>query len=358
MDAQSLKSLLTFGVRKGASDIHLEAGHSPAFRIRGRLFAANVEPLTPTDTQEATRLIAGETLEQGEDEVDRSYSIAEVSRFRATLFKQRGSCGIVLRVIPFEIPPVEQLHLPEATRRLVEARQGLILVTGATGQGKSTTIASLLARLTATEPLHVVTIEQPIEFLFPRNGSLFVQREIGSDTRSFTTAMRAVLRMDPDVIMVGELRDRETAETCLMASETGHLVITTLHTPDVMHSINRFVGLFAPEEQGIVRNRLADVIRGVLSLRLVPMLDGQSVVPACELMFATHAIREAMRNIERLPEIPRLIESGKADLGSQTFDQHLLELFERKVITAETVRSYATSRSEIERHLTLEYGPP
>lgn len=356
MDDQNLKSLLTFGVRKGASDIHLEAGYPPSYRIRGRIFGANVEPLTSADTLAICRLVAGDSGALGEDEADCSYSIANVSRFRATMFKQRGSWGMVLRVIPFEIPAIEKLRLPPATHRLVDARQGLILVTGATGQGKSTTIASLLTQLSAAEPLHIVTIEQPIEFLFPKSRSLFVQREVGSDTRSFSSAMRAVLRMDPDVIMVGELRDRETAETCLMASETGHLVISTLHTPDVMRSIHRFVGLFAPDEQAIARTRFADAIRGILSLRLVPTLDGQGVIPACELLFATHSIQEAIRDPEKLQQIPGLLERGHGDLGSQTFDRHLVALCERKLINPETAKSYATSRSAIERYLAFESG--
>jgi twitching motility protein PilT len=353
MNEQGLLSLLTFGVKKGASDIHLEAGYPPSYRIMGRLFAANTEPLKSADTELIVKLIAGDAALDTAKDADRGYGVPELSRFRATIFRQRGSFGLVLRVIPFEVPSLEQLNLPPAIARLLQAKQGLILVTGATGQGKSTTIAAMLDKISATEPLHIVTIEQPVEFLFPRRRSVVIQREVGVDVLSFKEGLHTVVRMDPDVIMVGELRDHETAETCLMAAETGHLVITTLHTQDVTRSIGRFVSLFPNDEQLGVRSRLADAVRGIVCLRLLPRLDGKGVVPGCELMLSTSAIQAAIRDPAKTRELPQLIEKGRADAGTQTFDQHLVALCQARVISPETAAGFATSRAEVERALTF-----
>lgn len=357
MNQQQLDALLTLGVRKGVSDIHLEVGYPPMYRVNGALYGARLDALRPDDTASAASIImGGKPLSVAEQ--DTSYSIAGVSRFRASIFRQRSSVGMVLRVIPFEIPPVESLNLPPAVARLSEAREGLVLVTGATGQGKSTTIASLLHRLNQKERLHLVTIEDPIEFLFPVAQSLVIQREVGSDTESFKQALRSCLRQDPDVIFVGELRDAETADTCLKAAETGHLVIATLHTLDTMRTVNRFLGLFPADEQGLARGRLADVLKGVLSLRLLPRADGQGLLPACELLFSTMQVQQAIRDPARLAEIPRLIEKTHEELGSQSFDQHLQQLVQAKKISMDTARTHATSPADLERMLTMDSGAP
>jgi twitching motility protein PilT len=353
MNQQQFDALLTLGVRKGVSDVHLEVGYPPTYRVNGALFGARMEPLRPEDTADAARLVLGGGELTG-SETDRSYSIPGVSRFRVSIFRQRSSFGLVLRVIPFDIPALESLHLSAVVGRFAAAREGLILVTGATGQGKSTTIASLLQKVNLSQRLHLITIEDPIEFLFPVGQSLVIQREVGSDTESFRTALRSAVRQDPDIIMVGELRDPETADTCLKAAETGHLVIATLHTTDTVRSVSRFVGLFPPEEQLLARGRLADVLRASLSLRLLPRADGQGLLPACEVMFSTTAIAQAIREPSRTHEIPGLIEKSREDLGSHTFDQHLLELVKRGQIALDTARSNATSPAELDRALALE----
>ncbi|MBL9037841.1 MAG: PilT/PilU family type 4a pilus ATPase [Archangium sp.] len=353
MNQQQFDALLTLGVRKGVSDVHLEVGYPPMYRVNGALFGARMDPLKPEDTAAAATI-----LMQGQQftghEIDKSYSIAGVSRFRASIFRQRHSFGMVLRIIPFEIPTFESLNLSPAVARLGQAREGLVLVTGATGQGKSTTIASLLQRINQNERLHLITIEDPIEFIFPVAQSLVVQREVGVDTESFRHALRAAMRQDPDAIMVGELRDPETADTCLKAAETGHLVIATLHTMDTVRSIGRFVGLFAPEEQLLARSRLADVLRASVSLRLVPRADGQGLMPACEVMYSTTSIQQAIRDPAKTQELPGLIARTRDDLGAHTFDQHLVALVKSGHISVETAKANASSPSDVERNITVD----
>jgi len=355
MNQQNFHALLTLGVKKGASDIHLQAGYPPAYRINGNLYSAKMEPFRPEDTQAAVELIMAERgLPPDADEIDCGYSIPGVSRFRANIYRQRGSFGMVMRVIPFELPTLESLNLPHVISRIADAHQGLILVTGATGEGKSTTIAALLNKMNASEHLHIITVEDPIEFLFPPGQAVVSQREVGRDTRSFKHALRSAMRQDPDVLMVGELRDSETAETCLKAAETGHLVISTLHTMDVMRSISRFAGMFPTEEQLLVRGRLADSLRAIVSLRLLPRADGRGLVPACEVLLNSISIAQSIRDPARTSEIPSLLERSADDLGTQTFDQHLLQLCRRGIITAEVAKSHATSPNEIQRALSLD----
>jgi twitching motility protein PilT len=356
MNQQQFDALLTLGVKKNVSDIHLEVGYPPTYRVNGALYGARMEPLKREDTEAVASFILGQGAANPDVEIDRGYSLPGVSRFRATVFKQRGSCGVVLRVIPFEIPDFRRLNLPSAVTRVAKIREGLVLVTGATGQGKSTTIASMLQHINSTERLHIVTIEDPIEFIFPVAQSVVIQREVGADTQSFKHALRAAMRQDPDVIMVGELRDPETAETCLKAAETGHLVIGTLHTMDVLRSINRFVGLFPAEEQGLARGRLADVLRAVISLRLMPRADGQNMIPAVEALVTTLSIQHAIRDASKTQEIPSLIERTRDDLGTQTFDQHLLQLCREGHISVETASSNATSPNDFARALSLDEG--
>ncbi len=353
MNQQQFDALLSLGVKKNVSDIHLEVGYPPTYRINGQLYAARMDALKHQDTLDAVKLVMG-TAEVGDLEVDKGYSIANVSRFRASIFKQRGSYGMVLRVIPFEIPTTESLKLPKVITQLANAREGLILVTGATGQGKSTTIAALLQQINLTDRVHIVTVEDPIEFLFQPAQALVIQREVGSDTQSFKHALRSALRQDPDVIMVGELRDPETAETCLKAAETGHLVIGTLHTVDVARSISRFASLYPREEQLLARGRLADALKAVISLRLIPRADGQGLVPACEVMVTTLAVQAAIRDPAKTHDLPALIEKGHSELGTQTFDQHLVKLLNSKVITLDTARTHATSPDMISRAEALE----
>jgi twitching motility protein PilT len=287
--------------------------------------------------------------------VDRSYSLPGVSRFRASVFKQRGTRGAVLRTIPFQVPDFDTLNLPPVVETVAQARRGLVLVTGATGNGKSTTIAAILSRVIQQERLHVVTIEDPIEFIFPSSKGLVIQREVGSDTASYSDALRAALRQDPDVIMLGELRDRESAEICLKAAETGHLVITSLHTPDVVRSVGRVVGLFPADEQDTVRARLADNLQAVLSLRLLLRADATGLVPAVEALLATSFVREAIRG-GKANELRNYMETAGADLGMHSFDQHLYRLHEAKRISIDTALANATAREDLERRILMETG--
>jgi len=356
MTIEQLLGLLGVGVKKGASDIHLEAGYPPSYRIRGELFAAKLERLTPNETLLLAQQILSKTepfLSGSRHDVDRGFGIPGVARFRASIFRQRGSVGLVLRVIPFDVPSISALNLPPIVASIAGARTGLVLVTGATGNGKSTTIASILDHMNKTDRVHIVMIEDPVEYILAPEKSVVIQREVGTDTESFATALRAALRQDPDVVMVGELRDYETADTCLKAAETGHLVISSLHTPDVQRTIGRFVGIFAAEEQQSVRHRLADNLKAIVSLRLIPKQDGSMLVPAVEVLLATRSVQEAIRDPSKTDQLLALMEKAHDDVKMQTFDQHLLQMYQGGVINAETAKRAATHRTDLERALTF-----
>jgi twitching motility protein PilT len=360
MSEEMFHSFLQLAVKRQASDVHFEVGYPPTYRVFGELLAARVPPLTHVDTDAVANFIlqapgSGFTPLDFR-EVDRSYSLPGVSRFRASVFKQRGSWGAVMRTIPFSIPDFAALNLPPVVETVAAARRGLVLVTGATGNGKSTTIAAILNHVVQSERLHVVTIEDPIEFVFASTKGLVIQREVGADTASYSDALRAALRQDPDVIMLGELRDRESADICLKAAETGHLVITSLHTPDVVRSIGRVVGLFPAEEQDGVRARLADNLQAVLSLRLLMRADAAGLVPAVEALLATSFVREAIRDGARVHELRGYMEGAGADLGMHSFDQHLYRLHEEGRISLDTALASATHRADLERRALIESG--
>jgi len=356
MTIEQMLGLLGVGVKKGASDIHLEAGYPPAYRIRGELFGAKMDRLTPAETMLLAQQILRKDdpfLEGSRHDVDRGFGIPGVARFRASIFRQRGSVGLVLRVIPFEVPSISALNLPPIVASIAGARNGLVLVTGSTGNGKSTTIASMLDHMNKSERAHIVMIEDPIEYTLTPEKSVVIQREVGTDTESFATALRAALRQDPDVVMVGELRDYETADTCLKAAETGHLVIASLHTPDVQRTIGRFVGIFSAEEQLSVRHRLADNLKAIISLRLIPKQDGSMLIPAVEVLLATRSVQEAIRDPSRTEGLGALMEKAHDDVKMQTFDQHLLQLYQAGTINADTAKRVATNRADLERALTF-----
>jgi twitching motility protein PilT len=354
-------SFLQLAVKRQASDIHFEVGYPPTYRVFGELLAAKYPPLTHGDTETIANFVlqapgSGFTPLDFR-EVDRSYSLPGVSRFRASVFKQRGSWGAVMRTIPFTIPDFGTLNLPPVVQTVAEARRGLVLVTGATGNGKSTTIAAIIHHIIQQERLHVVTVEDPIEFIFPGGKGLVIQREVGCDTASYSDALRAALRQDPDIIMVGELRDREAADICLKAAETGHLVITSLHTPDVVRSIGRVVGLFPADEQETVRARFADNLQAVVSLRLLLRSDAAGLIPAVEALLATSLVREAIREGgARVQELKHYMETAGADLGMHSFDQYLYRLHEAKRISLDTALGNATHRADLERRILIESG--
>lgn len=357
MNREAFTNLLALGVRKGASDIHFEAGYPPVYRIHGELLSARLDRLSAEDTRSIAAIVLnGEGDTQLPPampmELDRSFSITGLSRFRVNILHQRGSIGVVMRVIPFEVRDFQQLNLPVVVQTIAGARQGLVLVTGATGNGKSSTIAAMVEHMNRSDRLHIVTIEDPIEFVFGDGKSVLIQRELGSDTENFQTALRSALRQDPDVIMVGELRDRETAEICLKAAETGHLVISSIHTPDAVRSIGRLVGMFPVDEQLAVRGRLADNLRATISQRLLPRQDGAGLIPAVETMMVTLSVAESIRDPQKTPAIRKLIEQGRVH-GMQSFDQHLVELVRAQLISSEVAKANASSPADLERQLML-----
>jgi twitching motility protein PilT len=360
LSEEMFHSFLQLAVKRQASDVHFEVGYPPTYRVFGELLAAKYPPLTHADTEAIANFVlqapgSGFTPLDFR-EVDRSYSLPGVSRFRASIFKQRGSWGAVMRTIPFQIPDFETLNLPPVVKTIAEARRGLVCVTGATGNGKSTTIATLIDYIIRQERLHVVTVEDPIEFIFAGGKGLVIQREVGTDTASYTDALRAALRQDPDIIMVGELRDREAADICLKAAETGHLVITSLHTPDVPRAIGRLVGLFPAEEQDNVRARLADNLQAVIALRLLMRADATGLIPAVEALLATSSVRELIRDGSKINELKGYMENAGADLGMHSFDQYLYRLHETKRISLDSALANATNRADLERRIMMETG--
>jgi twitching motility protein PilT len=360
LSEEMFHSFLQLAVKRQASDVHFEVGYPPTYRVFGELLAAKYPPLTHADTEAIANFVlqapgSGFTPLDFR-EVDRSYSLPGVSRFRASIFKQRGSWGAVMRTIPFQIPEFESLNLPEVVKTIADARRGLVAVTGATGNGKSTTIASIVNHIIQQERLHVITVEDPIEFIFAGGKGLVIQREVGSDTASYTDALRAALRQDPDIIMVGELRDREAADICLKAAETGHLVITSLHTPDIPRAIGRIVGLFPADEQDGVRARLADNLQAAIALRLLMRADATGLIPAVEALLATTTVREMIRDASKVNDLRTYMDQAGADLGMHSFDQYLYRLHEAKRIGLDTALANATNRADLERRIMMETG--
>ncbi|MBP6632702.1 MAG: PilT/PilU family type 4a pilus ATPase [Kofleriaceae bacterium] len=360
MDRQTFHKLLAFGIERGVSDIHFQVGYPPHYRLHGELLGAiKVPPLSATDTEAIARIILeerGRTIDftRPFGEIDVSYALAQRGRFRASIFRQRGAVGIVLRLIPIQVFSLEQLNLPPVLAEIADARRGLVLVTGSTGNGKSSSMAAMLRYINETRHAHVVTIEDPIEFIHEPQKCMIIQREVGSDTETFKDALTAALRQDPDVIMVGEIRDRDTAATCLKAAETGHLVLSAIHTPDTVNTIQRYVGMFDPDEQDVVRERLGDCLQAIVSLRLLASKDGRRRLPAVEILRVTRTIRECIRARDRLPDVPELIRKGRDLYSMQLFDQHLLELVQAGLISTETAIYASSNPEEFERSMRVE----
>jgi twitching motility protein PilT len=325
-----LKALLVHAVERGASDLHLKVPSRPIVRVHGELEQVpGTEPLTSEDTfRFAEELLRGQDGKRAEfetsGETDLSHAREGLGRFRVNIFRQRGSVSIVLRVVPFKVMSVEDLQLPPAVANLADEERGIVLVTGTTGSGKSTTLAAMIDRINRTSHKHVVTIEDPIEMLHVDRGSLINQREVGLDTESFATALRRVLRQDPDVIMIGEIRDLVTMETALSAAETGHLVLSTMHTLDATETVNRAIGFFPLHQQQQVRAMLAGTLKGVISQRLVRTAYGQGRVPACEVMITTGRARDMILNADDTGRLSEVIRDGEF-YGMQTFDQSLFD---------------------------------
>jgi twitching motility protein PilT len=331
----------------GASDVHIKAGLPPIFRIKGDLRTVrDVPPLSREAVQEFAFSMMNarqrETFEKVWD-MDLAYSTPDGVRYRVNVLQQRGSVGVVMRLIPPEVPPFEKLNLPKKVLELADEHRGLILVTGITGSGKSTTLAAMVDYINASRACHIVTIEDPVEYAFKDRRSVINQREVGFDTVSFAKALRAALRQDPDVILVGEMRDLETTEIAITAAETGHLVISTLHTVDAVETVNRIVSMYPPHQQAQARLQICTCIKGVISQRLVARADGKGMVPAVEIMVTTARVRELIADPKRTRELHDAIAQGRETYGMVSFDQSLTELVHNKFVTYQEALSQATN---------------
>jgi twitching motility protein PilT len=351
----NVNDLLKIAVERKASDLHLKVGSHPVLRIDGDLVSL----------VELKRLMQEDTIAMGfsmmnarqkqrfkdEFEIDIAYSVPGLGRFRCNIFQQRGTVGLVLRVIPGRILSIRELLLPPVLERICEEQRGLVLCTGTTGSGKSTTLAAMIDYINGLESDHIVTIEDPIEFLHRDKKAIVNQRELDVDTRGFSVALRSALRQDPDVILVGEMRDYETIETALLAAETGHLVFSTLHTLDATETVNRIIAVFPPHHQKQIRIQLAQVLKAVISLRLMPRADGIGRVPAAEVMMVTPYIRECIENKEKTKYIREQIALGTSQYGMQTFDQSLFYLYKGGLITLEEAQKQASNPDEFRLRL-------
>jgi len=345
-----VNDLLKIAVESGASDLHIKVGSYPMMRVRGRLMpAVEDKKLDHEDVVAMGAAVMSTTQRQRfkeTQEVDLAYSVPGLGRFRCNIFQQRGTVGLVLRIIPMTIRTVDELGLPEVLKKIAEEERGLVLVTGTTGSGKSTTLAALIDHINKTRSAHVMTVEDPIEFLHRDNQSIVNQREVAVDTRSFAQALRSALRQDPDVILVGEMRDFETIETGLLAAETGHLVFSTLHTLDATETINRIIAVFPPHQQKQIRLQLASVLKAVVSQRLMPRIDGKGRAPAVEIMISTAFIRDCIVDKEKAHLIHGAIAAGTSQYGMQTFDQSIFGLFEKKLVSYEEALRWASNIDE------------
>ncbi len=342
-----VNELLKTAHSQGASDLHIKVGSFPILRINGEL-----APLSTGTrlSQEDTLKIAFSVMSPGQREtfkkrndLDLAYSVPGLGRFRCNIFIQRGTIGLVFRVIPMRIPTIEELFLPEVLKKVSLEPRGMILVTGTTGSGKSTTLASMIDNINTNRTDHIMTIEDPIEYLHRDKRSIVNQREVGNDTESFSKALRAAMRQDPDVILVGEMRDFETIQTALTAAETGHLVLSTLHTSDATETINRIISVFPPYQHKQVRMQLAAVLKAVISMRLVPKMEGEGRVPAVEVLIATAMIKDCILDPDKTKMIPDVITQGALHYGMQTFDQSLFKLFKLGLISYEEAMRRATN---------------
>jgi twitching motility protein PilT len=345
-----INELLRGAVERRASDLHLKVGSYPMMRVDGTLVVASEEKrLDREDTESiAATIMARPQFERFRtmSEMDLAYSVPGLGRFRCNVYHQRGTVGLVFRVIPTTIPTVDQLGLPQVLKRIADEERGLVLVTGTTGSGKSTTLAAMIDHINHSRSTHIMTVEDPIEYLHRDHLSIVNQREVAVDTPSFAHALRSALRQDPDVILVGEMRDYETIETAITAAETGHLVLSTLHTLDATETVNRIISVFPPHQQKQIRLQLAGVLKAVVSMRLIPRADGHGRVPAAEVMIATPFIRDCIINKDKTKLIHEAIAAGVSQYGMQTFDQSIFQLYKKELISYDEALRRASNPDE------------
>ncbi|MCZ6917579.1 MAG: type IV pilus twitching motility protein PilT [Gemmatimonadetes bacterium] len=343
------KHAITELVKREGSDLHVKVGRPPMLRIRGELVELPTAPLKPDQLKGlAEQIMTPRQVKEFAEmkESDFAIGVPGVGRFRTNVFQQRGTLSFVFRAIPYNVKSMEELNLPKVLRKIALEPRGLVLVTGITGSGKSTALASMIDHINRTKACNVISIEDPIEFLHKDAKATISQREVGSDTLSFESALRHVLRQDPDVIMIGEVRDKITLDTAMKAADTGHLVFSTLHTTDATQTINRIISFFPPHEHDAVRNLLSTCLNAVISLRLVPTKDGRTRVPACEVLINTAAVKENIRDSEKALNIPSLIKEGTVQYGMQAFDQSLMDWYKKDVVSYEDAVFYSTNPSE------------
>ncbi len=343
----TIEELLRLAVDRKASDLHLKVGNFPHLRVDGALMPMdNLPRITPEDMLDmAFSMMSNRQKARFKEtsEMDLAYGVSGLGRFRVNVFQQRGNVGLVLRLVPTKIRSLDELNLPPVISSICEERRGLVLVTGTTGSGKSTTLASMIDKINSTRADHIITVEDPIEYLHRDKKSFVNQREVEVDTHNFSVALRAALRQDPDLILVGEMRDLETIGTALLAAETGHMVFSTLHTLDAVETIQRIIAVFPPPEQKPVRLQLASVLKAVISQRLVRRADGIGRVPAVEVLVATGFVRDCIINPDKTRSIREAIATGTSQYGMQTFDQSLYDLYAQKLITYEEALHQASN---------------
>jgi len=349
----SLHQLLKAMIEKGASDLHITTGSPPQLRIDGKLVPLKTPPLTPVETRQLCYSVLTDAQKhrfEEENELDLSFGVKGLSRFRANIFMQRGAVAGAFRTIPFKVMSFEELGLPPIVQELAKRPRGLVLVTGPTGSGKSTTLAAIIDKINTERHDHIVTVEDPIEYLHPHKSCIVNQREIGADTQSFKRALKYVLRQDPDVVLIGEMRDLETIEAALVISETGHLTFATLHTNNCVQSINRIIDVFPPYQQPQVRAQLSFVLQGVISQQLLPRANGPGRVLAVEIMVPNSAIRNLIRE-DKIHQIYSQMQVGQAKFGMQTMNQSLLSLYQKKLITLDECLGRSTDVEEMRNML-------
>jgi len=344
----SLQDLLTLMIEQNASDLHLTSGSPPQLRIDGMLRPVNMPPLSPTDTKRLCYSILTErqkkTFEEN-NEIDLSFGVKNLSRFRCNIFMQRGAVAAAIRVIPYKILDFKALGLPDVIEEIARKPKGLVLVTGPTGSGKSTTLASMIDYINRNRKGHIITIEDPIEFIHTHKNCIVNQREVGSDTASFAKALRVILRQDPDIVLIGEIRDLETMETALQVSETGHLCFATLHTNNTIETINRIIDMFPMNQQNQVRTQLSFVLQGIIAQILLPKKFGGGRVVCCEVMIPTPAIRNLIRE-NKLPQIYSTMQSGQREHHMQTMTQDLVRLVQNDIVSLEEAQQVAPNMEE------------
>jgi twitching motility protein PilT len=353
-----LHQLLQTVIERKGSDLHITTGVPPQIRVDGRLVPLEGPPLTPADTKQLVYSALTDMQKrrfEEENELDCSFGLKGLSRFRCNVFMQKGAVAAAIRTIPFQIKSIEELGLPPIVHELLSRPRGLVLVTGPTGSGKSTTLAAMLDKINQEEHHHILTIEDPIEYLHPHKNCLVNQREVQADTKDFKTALKYVLRQDPDVVLVGEMRDLETIEAALTIAETGHLTLATLHTNSCAQTIHRIIDVFPPHQQPQVRAQLSLVLEGILSQTLIPKATGGGRVLALEILVPTPAIRNLIRE-DKIHQIYSMMQTGQAKFGMQTMNQSLLELYKKKLITQEAALGRSSIPDELAGMISREGG--